>query len=455
MTLAEAVTKVANYAYILHLTYVLGVLGFGLYTTSLSLTELFLVLIASGIDIYAIKEISSDKASVGNIVGEILSVKLVIFAISFISILAIGFFISNSTEEYIAICIAGLLLIGRGINGRWVYQGLEKMNIVAARQIITSLLLLSTMLIFVNNDTDVLLALSILATMEFLGMAWVFYYYFKEGNRFRLDFSTKVLKKTFRAAWAFGLYFLFVQLYQSVDKLMLWVMVEDYEYQNGILSSSYKVMVLFLSVGIVIQHVMYPRLSAAENERRKSNFEIFAKLSAIVAGIGYGIMIFFPEITDIILSDEYKEAKEIAFYHGFLLFTISWVVMLTLPLLAWGKQKSILIATGIGALGNILANYFLIPEYGMYGSAIASIISEALVLFIALYLFSKEKLNISPLKFLLYPVFGISVYWSASLWFYSGNNLIFVVVLATIAYLILLILTKQINMDLLNKLKES
>ena len=58
-----------------------------------------------------------------------------------------------------------------------------------------------------------------------------------------------------------------------------------------------------------------------------------------------------------------------------------------------GLQRHLTINTVAGAIMNILLNIFLIPKYGIYGAAIATVMSQALASYFMNILFKRTRLN--------------------------------------------------------------
>ena len=58
-------------------------------------------------------------------------------------------------------------------------------------------------------------------------------------------------------------------------------------------------------------------------------------------------------------------------------------------MIAWNQHKKYLLVVASGAGANILANIILIPLYGIYGAAIATVIAETAVFVMAIY-FNKK-----------------------------------------------------------------
>lgn len=456
MTTAELLTRLASYFYFIYLTDTLGVEGWGLIATAIAFTEIFVSIISHGFDVYSISEISKSKSEAGKTVSPILTMKLFGGLLLYL-VLAAAMLISEKPQlEVFAILIAGLHIFGRGISGKWVYQGLERMNVIAIRQVISSVFLVLMVYLFVDGYEDLLTAIWIQVGVEIFNTLWTFLYYKKEGYRLSLVFDSAILKRVLKAAIPFGAYFLLVSLYNTIDKNMIWFIREDFAYLNGILDSGVKISMIFMIPTIIIQNVFFPRFAHSSDKiKRAGTHKEYIRLMSLFMSIGMGVLLFIPEIYELILKENFSELEEVLPYYGLINLIIYSVLMFTIPLMAWGYQRSLLWATGAGAAANIIVNSLLIPVYGIYGALTATIFAELSVLAVAFYLFKREGIVLE----LRYPITAvltsIVVFGGWSFLGISGINLIFVVMFLTAIQMLLLWLIKVVDKDLIKKLSNS
>lgn len=69
------------------------------------------------------------------------------------------------------------------------------------------------------------------------------------------------------------------------------------------------------------------------------------------------------------------------------------------------KEYSVTKIFAIAAIFNIVSNLFLIPQYSIYGAAIATVLSEILILILEMY--TIRKINQLPDRHFVYDVFKI------------------------------------------------
>ena len=111
---------------------------------------------------------------------------------------------------------------------------------------------------------------------------------------------------------------------------------------------------------------------------------------------------------------------------------LAWIVpirflnnVLAVSLTATDNQKRRSTAVVVISFVNLGVNFLLIPVYGIWGAAIATVITE-IVYFILLYLWiSKEFPGVLRLQSFVGPVMGALCFWSV-IWFFGGKASIWV-----------------------------
>jgi|GEM_PF-4986586 len=453
MTTAEVLTRLANYFYTLYLSFQLGVSGLGLIATALSFSDIYVIMISHGFDVYAISEISRRKDKVADIASSVLFAKSTLGLLSYGMLVGIVTFLDRPALETSAIFIAGLHIFGKGVNGRWIYQGLERMNVIAIRQVISALLLILFVYLAVNSPDDILLALWVQVGVEIINTIWTLVYFLREGHRFVLPENFSKIISVVKSALPYGAFFLLVSLYNTIDKNMIWLLRENFEYENGILHSSIKIMSLFIAPSAIIQGVYYPRFSVAQTRVDKEIvYKDYLRLMSVSLSIGFGIMAFHPSISTYIYPQQFAEVSLVLPYHGTIVSLIYFVLLFTVPLMAWGKQKQLIVATSLGVLANIILNFILIPKLGIYGALTSTIMSELIVMLYSYNLFRKEQI---PLE-LRYPILALIssliIFGGWTLFGLSGLNLIFVITMLSIVHLLLLWAVGVMDIATLKKL---
>src|SRR6056300_952779 len=162
-SIAEFAGKGLQAIYYLYFANVIGVEGNGIYGYAMSIVVYFILIVEFGIDIYGMRSIAKDSNNVRKYVDHIFSLRLFLAFCSYSLLVVFAFlFIEKEIVRY-ALLILGFNIFSSALLLSWVFQGIERMGIVAVRQVLVSLLTVILIFIFVKDSGDTLLALSIIS----------------------------------------------------------------------------------------------------------------------------------------------------------------------------------------------------------------------------------------------------------------------------------------------------
>jgi O-antigen/teichoic acid export membrane protein len=224
-----------------------------------------------------------------------------------------------------------------------------------------------------------------------------------------LPFNLTTVTSVIKSSAPFLLILVFMTAYNKLDGVMLGLLLDDNNYQAGIYAAGIRIydaanMVAYLSAALLLP--MY-----ASNI---FNADILIELQdtglRFTAGLSWMIVCTFIFFGNEILGVLYTD-QDPTLYHTLVIlmpafFMVAVAYIFGTLLVAAGKLTSLTKLFGAGLLLNFLLNLFLISEYKALGAAIATLITQSVVMAGQIYLVSKEmEMNISGKT------------WAAVLWF--------------------------------------
>lgn len=261
----------------------------------------------------------------------------------------------------------------------------------------------------------------------------------------RIIFSWKMLKEILPFSIVLIPATISILLLQSADRYMLSILSPDKFHDTGIYAISYKVGMILSLLTSVFDLVFFPFILKLGNSNLakyhlKRVYNFYMVIGSIV---GIGIIMFSQEIF-LLFNPRYAEGGKFVFIGVISVFMHGLANIIVLGLYILRKSKKISAGIIIGALINIGLNYILIPEHGMFGAGIASILAY---LFIVIYdLFVTERIfavgyNLFYLL-IVTMIFGL-ISWLNFLFEASMHTLFYKIGFIIIGFLILLFYMKK------------
>lgn len=383
--IAEVSRSLLLFFYIKHITFVLGVHNYGIIAWSQSAMSYFILAGNLGLDIFGTREIAKNPDKASFYVNLILSIKIVVASVLFVLLFVFVAVIDKSMTEKIVLIIAGGLIFSNAILINWVFQGLEKNHLVAIRQVLLSVVNLSGVYLLLTQREQVITAMSIIVISQLINSLWLLFYYLKKEGKINFIFDKEKWKSFLRQSLPIGITFFMVIIYNSTDIFMLGLLKENSDV--SIYDTASKLILFGLLPTQILQQGFFPQMSnKGYNEgglRIANKYTLFTYLSGVIVAV----IIFFNAEFIVLLqyNPDFIEAATLLQFFTIKLFIIYLAVSYSSPLMAWGKQKELMYSTITGAIFNVILNFILIPDYGIYGAMIATTVSELIVLMSYVY----------------------------------------------------------------------
>lgn len=236
---------------------------------------------------------------------------------------------------------------------------------------------------------------AIITTLEYVlsGFTMVIIYSGMKNQRFKFTFD--MTKRLFNRSKYFILAAAMVTVFQNTDHIMLKMMVGDS--QNGFYTAAITCATIFHFLYFAIVDSMRPvileskkALSAKYEENLSSLYSIVV-YTAVAQAIGFTVLAKPIVIT--LYGEEYLETVQVL---RIIVWQIAFSHMGTVRniwILAEGLEKYVWRINLAGALLNIILNALMIPHYGAFGAALASLLTQVFTNFILNFVLPALKGN--------------------------------------------------------------
>lgn len=417
-----------------------------------NIAQYFVIFSFLGIPTYGMREVAKTKKNkddLNRLYTELMIINTVSTLVFLVIYLSMVFLIQSFRSQITLFLVVGLSIALNFLNNSWLYTGLEEFPYISVRNVFFKVISF-VLLVFLVKDTDDYMKY---ASITAIGTAGNYLMNITHARKFvSIDFKGLKFKKHLRPIFFLVVVNLAIEIYTLVDTTMLGILCDD----KNVAFYSYgsKINKIFLQIVNTFTMVLVPRISAYYKEKRMNEFNnLLTKVLEIIVLLALPMIVGIQFTADFLIVEIYGE---IYINSAYVLRILSLVLLISpvgyllgsRVLLVAGREKKMVFCVSVGAIINVLANVILIPLCQEFGAAIASVISEVIVMAIYVkygsYIFSLKKLRKSILKIVIAIIFmSVYLYICTLLPIYGWNLIILQFFGAIIVYAILLILLRE------------
>ena len=228
-----------------------------------------------------------------------------------------------------------------------------------------------------------------LAELGIAGLGYLLLYQNNGNSVFKWKFDPKIAKSILRDAYPLLISSVMIAIYLRVDQILIRELIDDQE--AGIYAVAVRLNEIFQMISIIIVSSVYPSIIKAKEAGEEVFFNRLYRLFSVMVILSLIMIVTFTFggkfIITLLFGQAYIESAgilKILIWSG-LFMGLATARTPYLMSLNWTKVYMV-IAIGTCVV-NIIANYILIPIYGGYGAAIASLISHAFAGYFSCFLY--------------------------------------------------------------------
>jgi O-antigen/teichoic acid export membrane protein len=344
-----------------------------------------------GIPIYGVREIAQNnkklKGDHSSFILSMISLQLILTGL--ITLIWLIFFEINIFNT-----LTILLAIFAGFSLEWALQGFEKFKIIAIRNIVVKLTYLLLIIIFIKDEKDAILFLSIIVFGNFLLMLWNIIALRNILKNFK---PSKIkLKKHLKPVTILFSSIIVISIYTMLDIIILDHLkgsVEVAIYNIGFRIP--KACVLIISSILIVFIPRINSLYTSDKFKFKQTLKTSLELILLLAIPLSLILSLNSELIINVLAplENYSDSSTVIKILSFSPILIGLSNFLGIQVLTtYGYEKWLFYSTCAGAIISLLINFILIPKYGAIGASIANISAEFIVMISLLIIVYKKEL---------------------------------------------------------------
>lgn len=354
---------------------------FGLLNYAISFVGLFSPITTLGLNRIVVRDLAKDPSCKDEILGTAFVLKLTgSLAILLITVGTV--YLLNPQDKQlqwlVAIVATGTIFTAFDTITFWFQSQVESKYVVWANN--SAYLLINAVKIALIIARAPLIAFSCALTAEkaLAALALVITYQLK-GNLLRFwRFSLERAKDLLFQSWPLIISSFVIMIYMRIDQVMLGQMNQPEEL--GIYSAAVKVSELWYFIPGAIVDSVFPSIVKAKEiseELYEKRIQILSDLMCLISySIAIPITIFSRPIMTLLYGENYAGGAASLVVLVWAGLFVSLGMARNPWLITEGLMKFSAATTGVGAVVNIILNFWLIPVYGGLGAGIATLFSQ-------------------------------------------------------------------------------
>ena len=220
-------------------------------------------------------------------------------------------------------------------------------------------------------------------------------YRFQKLGSFYEHFNKEIAKQLLKDSWPLIFTGLVIIIYMRIDQIMIKEMLGEREV--GLFSAAVRLSEVWYFIPVIISSSLFPSIVNAKKISEELYLGRLQHLYAVMIWVAIIIALLLTFVSNwvvtLLFGEAYREAGQVLAIHIWAGVFVFIGVASSKWFLSEGLQRYLTINTIAGAILNIVLNLFLIPRYGIYGSAIATVISQALASYLMNIVFRRTRSN--------------------------------------------------------------
>ena len=274
----------------------------------------------------------------------------------------------------------------------WFFQGQEDFKKPVVRNIFIKIAILLLTFVCIRSESDLYTYVFIHSALQFVGN--ISLWGFCKGKIKKCAFRELHCLKHIKEIFILFIPQIVVQIYSTVAKPMLGVLTNTAEV--AYYEQAMKIIRIVTTLVTAVGTVMLPRMSKEFQKKDSEQIKVYMNNSYhIIALIGFplmfGLMLVSPKMVVWFYGEGYRPVGQLIVLLAPIIL-ISGISGLTSMqfLIPSKRQKEYTISIVCGSVVNIILNIIFITHYAARGAALASVISELIILICQIMLIWKE-----------------------------------------------------------------
>ncbi len=447
---AEVFSKLVTFAAFAYLARALGPGEFGYIEFAGAVLMCASLIVDQGFSPFGAREIAKAPEQTGRLTGEVVTARFALAIISYLAVVLLALLTDKGSVMVRLLLVYGLSLWAAPLLLQWVFQGHERMHVVAIAQVVRQTVFAGMVFIFVRGSDQILMvAWAEVAGVTCSAIFCVLMYQrlFKGQTRLRPAVSARI----FRDGVPIGLSQMFWVVKMFGGTLILGFIATASD--TGFFAGAQRILVALHAFVWLYFFNLLPSMSRYwQRDRAEFGLLIARSMQVIVwLGLAFGLgwVIMARDVMQVVYGKDFAAAGPVL-----AMFAAVWVMAVIsghfrFGLIAAGRQNKEMLTSGLGALVAVItisAGYY---RWGLIGAA-AGLVSAEAVVFVSSWYYARRNLNLNGIAgMFVRPVIAVTA--SSLAWLVPTTSAI---LRTTVALSILLIVALVLDSKVRERLRE-
>ena len=375
----------------------LGPEGFGLLSYTLSFVWLFSSLASFGLDDILVRELVQSPEKRNNLLGTVFWLKVCGTAVMGTTIALVLQFKVEDQQTYWMIALITFGFLFQATNVVDFYFQSQVQSKFAVRAQAFQLLVTSIFKIYLvwNQAELIWFAFALMLDQAVVAALFLLVYHWKIEWFPFFSFRWIQAKKLMRDAWPLIFAGMVVSVYMKIDQVMLKEMLD--EKAVGVYAAAVKLCEAWYFVPTAVMASLFPAVIEARKKSETLYYERVQNLYDLMVWASVAVALPTTLLADwvilILYGTDFQEAADVLRIYIWASVFVTLGIASSKWLVAENLQRYLFYITALGAVLNIICNFWLIPIYGIKGAAFATLVTQGTVGFLSLSFFKKTRHN--------------------------------------------------------------
>ena len=357
----------------------LGPANYGLINYAASIVAFVVPIMQLGLNNILVMELVNSPDDEGEILGTSIAMSVCSAFLSIIGVIAFSCVANQNETETIIVCaLYSILLVFQSLDLiQYWFQAKYLSKFTAITTLVASLLVsLYKVFLLVTSKSIYWFALIYAIDYFIISITLIVIYNRLKGKRLR--FSVKRAADLLKKSRYYMLSSFMITIFAQTDKIMLKLMVGSEA--TGYYTAAYTCATITTFVFAAIIDSFRPSIIESKALSEKKFEQGMTRLYSIVIYVslaqGVGVALFSKLMINVLYGADYLPAvSALQLVIWFTVFSYIGSVR-NVWILAEGKQKYLWMINLLGAIVNIVVNYFAITAWGIMGAALSSVVTQ-------------------------------------------------------------------------------